>query len=51
MATTPVATARWEGSLLAEDDFLAAAEDATVNCTVSKALAGTTITLDAGLAS
>ena len=31
-------------------DFLAAAEDAKVNCPVSQALTGTTITLDAGLA-
>ena len=36
---------------MGEEDFLAAAEDAKANCPVSKALAGTTITLDAGLAS
>ena len=35
---------------MAADDFLAAAEDAKANCPVSKALAGTTITLDAALA-
>ena len=35
---------------LSADDFAAAAEDAKVNCPVSKALAGTTITLDAALA-
>ena len=31
-------------------DFVAAAEDAKANCPVSKALTGTTITLDAALA-
>lgn len=31
-------------------DFVAAAEDAKVNCPVSKALTGTTVTLDADLA-
>ena len=35
---------------LSNDDFVAAAEEAKVNCPVSKALAGTTITLDAALA-
>lgn len=35
---------------LSADDFIAAAEDAKVNCPVSKALTGTTITLDATLA-
>jgi osmotically inducible protein OsmC len=33
-----------------EEDFVAAAEDAKANCPVSKALTGTTITLDAALA-
>jgi osmotically inducible protein OsmC len=35
---------------LSAEDFLKAAEDAKANCPVSKALAGTTITLDASLA-
>jgi lipoyl-dependent peroxiredoxin len=35
---------------MSNDDFVAAAEDAKANCPVSKALAGTTITLDASLA-
>lgn len=35
---------------MSAEDFLAAAEDAKVNCPVSKALAATTITLDASLA-
>jgi lipoyl-dependent peroxiredoxin len=35
---------------LDEDGFVAAAEDAKVNCPVSQALTGTTITLTAGLA-
>jgi osmotically inducible protein OsmC len=35
---------------LSADDFIAAAETAKVNCPVSKALTGTKITLDAGLA-
>jgi lipoyl-dependent peroxiredoxin len=35
---------------MSAEDFAAAAEDAKVNCPVSKALAGTTITLDAALA-
>lgn len=35
---------------MSADDFVAAAEDAKVNCPVSKALTGTTITLDASLA-
>ncbi|SDS30233.1 OsmC family protein [Jiangella sp. DSM 45060] len=34
---------------MSNDDFVAAAEDAKVNCPVSKALTGTTITLDAAL--
>ena len=33
------------------DDFVAAAEDAKANCPVSQALSGTTITLEASLAS
>ena len=35
---------------LTADQFRLAAEDAKANCPVSKALAGTTITLDASLA-
>ena len=35
---------------ISNDDFVAAAEDAKVNCPVSQALTGTTITLDAALA-
>lgn len=35
---------------MSADDFVAAAENAKVNCPVSKALTGTTITLDASLA-
>ena len=35
---------------ISEDDFLAAAEDAKQNCPVSKALTGTTISLNAALA-
>jgi osmotically inducible protein OsmC len=35
---------------MSEADFVAAAEDAKANCPVSKAMTGTTITLDAGLA-
>ena len=35
---------------ISSDDFVKAAEDAKVNCPVSKALAATTITLDASLA-
>jgi len=35
---------------MSAEDFAAAAEDAKVNCPVSKALTGTTITLDAALA-
>lgn len=35
---------------MSADEFVAAAEDAKVNCPVSKALTGTTITLDASLA-
>jgi osmotically inducible protein OsmC len=34
---------------MSEADFVAAAEDAKANCPVSKALTGTTITLDAAL--
>jgi lipoyl-dependent peroxiredoxin len=34
---------------MSADDFVEAAEDAKVNCPVSKALTGTTITLDASL--
>jgi lipoyl-dependent peroxiredoxin len=35
---------------MSAEDFAATAEDAKVNCPVSKALTGTTITLDAALA-
>ena len=35
---------------MSNDDFVAAAENAKVNCPVSQALTGTTITLDAALA-
>jgi osmotically inducible protein OsmC len=35
---------------MSNEDFVAAAEDAKVNCPVSKALAATSITLDAALA-
>lgn len=35
---------------ISAEDFVAAAEDAKVNCPVSQALSGTTITLDAALA-
>ena len=35
---------------MSEADFVAAAEDAKTNCPVSKALTGTTITLEASLA-
>lgn len=35
---------------ISADDFVAAAEEAKTNCPVSKALTGTTISLDAGLA-
>lgn len=35
---------------MSAEDFAAAAEDAKVNCPVSKALTGTTVTLDASLA-
>lgn len=35
---------------LTDEQFVAAAEDAKLNCPVSQALAGTTITLDAALA-
>ena len=43
-------TVRAEVGGLAAADFAAAAADAKANCPVSKALAGTTITLDAALA-
>jgi lipoyl-dependent peroxiredoxin len=43
-------TVRGDVPQMSADDFVAAAEDAKVNCPVSKALAGTTITLDAALA-
>jgi lipoyl-dependent peroxiredoxin len=35
---------------MSNDDFVAAAEDAKLNCPVSRALTGTTITVDAALA-
>jgi osmotically inducible protein OsmC len=35
---------------ISPEAFTAAAEDAKVNCPVSKALTGTTVTLDAALA-
>jgi lipoyl-dependent peroxiredoxin len=35
---------------MSSDDFVAAAEQAKENCPVSKALGGTTITLDASVA-
>jgi osmotically inducible protein OsmC len=35
---------------MSAEDFVAAAEDAKVNCPVSKAITGTTVTLDAALA-
>jgi osmotically inducible protein OsmC len=35
---------------MSEDDFVAAAQTAKVNCPVSQALTGTTITVDAALA-
>ncbi len=41
---------RGEVSGVDDEAFVAAAEDAKQNCPVSMALAGTTITLDAGLA-
>jgi osmotically inducible protein OsmC len=34
---------------ISAEDFQAAAQDAKVNCPVSKALTGTTVTLDASL--
>jgi lipoyl-dependent peroxiredoxin len=43
-------TVRGEVPDLDEDGFVAAAEDAKVNCPVSQALTGTTITLTAALA-
>jgi osmotically inducible protein OsmC len=43
-------TVRGRVSGISEEDFRAAAEDAKVNCPVSQALTGTTITLDAALA-
>jgi lipoyl-dependent peroxiredoxin len=42
-------TVRGEVPGLDEEGFVAAAEDAKVNCPVSQALTGTTITLSAGL--
>lgn len=46
-----VLTVRGDVPGISAEDFVAAAEDAKENCPVSKALAGTTITLDAALAS
>ncbi len=43
-------TVRGDVPGISADDFIAAAEDAKANCPVSKALTGTTITLDATLA-
>jgi osmotically inducible protein OsmC len=43
-------TVRGQVTGMSNDDFVAAAEDAKVNCPVSQALTGTTITLDAALA-
>ena len=43
-------TVRGDVPGLSADDFVAAAEKAKENCPVSKALTGTTITLDASLA-
>ena len=45
-----VLTVRGDVPGLSAADFVAAAEDAKANCPVSKALTGTTITLDAALA-
>lgn len=42
-------TVRADVPNISAEDFLAAAEKAKVNCPVSKALTGTTITLDAAL--
>jgi lipoyl-dependent peroxiredoxin len=42
-------TVRGEGPGLSPEAFQAAAEDAKANCPVSKALTGTTITVDASL--
>jgi osmotically inducible protein OsmC len=43
-------TVRGDVPGMSAEDFVAAAEDAKVNCPVSQALTGTTITLDAALA-
>jgi osmotically inducible protein OsmC len=43
-------TVRGQVEGLDNDAFVKAAEDAKVNCPVSQALTGTTITLDAALA-
>jgi osmotically inducible protein OsmC len=43
-------TVRGQVDGMGNDEFVAAAEDAKVNCPVSQALTGTTITLDAALA-
>jgi osmotically inducible protein OsmC len=43
-------TVRGQVDGMDNDTFVAAAEDAKVNCPVSQALTGTTITLDAALA-
>jgi lipoyl-dependent peroxiredoxin len=48
--TGVVITVRAKVPGMSEQDFLAAAEDAKANCPVSKALTGTSITLDAALA-
>jgi lipoyl-dependent peroxiredoxin len=48
--TGVVLTVRGDVPGMSAEDFQAAAEDAKVNCPVSKALTGTTITLDASLA-
>jgi osmotically inducible protein OsmC len=45
-----VLTVRGQVEGMSADDFVAAAEDAKANCPVSKALGGTSITLDAALA-
>jgi osmotically inducible protein OsmC len=46
-----VLTTRAHAHGISESDFAALAEDAKLNCPVSKALTGTTITLDAALVS
>jgi osmotically inducible protein OsmC len=43
-------TVRGQVAGMSNDDFVAAADDAKANCPVSKALAATSITLDAALA-